>query len=130
MSGFLTLRTLRQNVYPDPHAFKPERFLLDGKLNPAVRNPEAAFGFGRRSVVFLCPSTPTIRGDIDIHNFRLCPGRHMALSSIWITVASIVATFNIAKAVDEQGKVIEPSYEYLSGLIRSVLTILTSLVVN
>jgi hypothetical protein len=54
----------------------------------------------------------------------------MALSSIWITVASIVATFNIAKAVDEQGKVIEPSYEYLSGLIRSVLTILTSLVVN
>jgi hypothetical protein len=54
----------------------------------------------------------------------------MALSSIWITVASIIATFNIAKAVDEHGKVIEPSYEYLSGLIRSVLTILTSLVAN
>ncbi|KAJ7279712.1 cytochrome P450 [Mycena rebaudengoi] len=88
-----------ENVYPDPHAFKPERFLLDGKLNPAVRNPEAAFGFGR----------------------RLCPGRHMALSSIWITVASILATFDIFKAVDEEGRVIEPSYEYLSGIISTPL---------
>ncbi|KAJ7209147.1 cytochrome P450 [Mycena pura] len=87
------------NVYPEPHAFKPERFLLDGKLNPAVKNPEVAFGFGR----------------------RMCPGRHMALSSIWITVASILATFDITKAVDEEGKVIEPSYEYLSGLISTPL---------
>jgi cytochrome P450 len=36
-------------MYPDPYAFKPERFLLDGKLNPAVKDPDcAAFGFGRR----------------------------------------------------------------------------------
>ncbi|KAJ7871939.1 cytochrome P450 [Mycena leptocephala] len=88
-----------ERVYPDPHAFKPERFLLDGKLNPAVRDPEAAFGFGR----------------------RLCPGRHMALSSIWITVVSILATFDITKAVDENGNVIEPSYDYLSGLISTPL---------
>ncbi|KAJ7639928.1 cytochrome P450 [Mycena rosella] len=74
-------------VYPDPHTFKPERFLLDGRLNPAVRNPESAFGFGR----------------------RLCPGRHMAISSIWITVASLLATFDIRKAVDEDGRTIEPS---------------------
>ncbi|KAJ6565505.1 cytochrome P450 [Mycena vulgaris] len=88
-----------ENVYPDPHAFKPERFLLDGKLNPAVRNPEAAFGFGRRQ----------------------CPGRHLALSSIWITVASILAAFDISKAVDEDGRVIEPSHEYLSGIITTPL---------
>ncbi|KAJ6532138.1 hypothetical protein DFH09DRAFT_871979, partial [Mycena vulgaris] len=56
-----------------PHTFKPERFLLDGKLNPAVRNPEIAFGFGRRR----------------------CPRRSMALSSIWITAASVLATFDI-----------------------------------
>ncbi|KAF7368863.1 Cytochrome P450 [Mycena venus] len=82
-------------MYPDPYAFKPERFLLNGKPNPAVKTPEAAFGFGR----------------------RVCPGRHMALSSIWITVASILATFNITKAVDEEGNILEPSHGYISGLI-------------
>ncbi|KAJ6568897.1 cytochrome P450 [Mycena capillaripes] len=88
-----------ERVYPDPHKFKPERFLLDGKLNPAVKDPDAAFGFGRRR----------------------CAGRHMALSSIWITVVSILATFDITKAVDEHGNVVEPSYEYLSGIISTPL---------
>ncbi|KAJ7080673.1 cytochrome P450, partial [Mycena epipterygia] len=82
-------------MYPDPYAFKPERFLVDGKLNPAAKYPDSAFG--------------------------LCPGRHMATSSIWITVASILATFNIGKAVDDEGHVIEPSYEYVSGVISTPL---------
>ncbi|KAJ7247278.1 cytochrome P450 [Mycena rebaudengoi] len=84
-----------ETMYPDPYSFKPERFLLDGKPNPEVKSPDAAFGFGR----------------------RICPGRHMAMSSMWITIASILSTFNITKAVGDDGKEIEPSYECFSGLI-------------
>ncbi|KAJ7018180.1 cytochrome P450 [Mycena alexandri] len=86
-------------MYPEPYAFKPERFLLNGQINPAVKNPDVAFGFGR----------------------RLCPGRHLALSAIWINIASILATFNISKAVDEEGNIIEPTYEVVSGVISSPL---------
>ncbi|KAJ7912219.1 cytochrome P450 [Mycena leptocephala] len=82
-------------MYPDPLTFKPERFLLNGKPNPDVRDPQAAFGFGR----------------------RICPGRHMAMSSVWITVASTLATFDITKAVGLDGQTIEPTYEYLSELV-------------
>ncbi|KAJ7125759.1 cytochrome P450 [Mycena crocata] len=82
-------------TYPDPYAFAPDRFLLNGKLNPAIRSLEAAFGFGR----------------------RVCPGRHMATSSVWITVASILATFNITKAIGAEGKEIELSYEYVPGMV-------------
>ncbi|KAJ7445000.1 cytochrome P450 [Mycena galericulata] len=87
-----------ETMYPDPYAFKPERFLLNGKPNPAVRDPQAAFGFGR----------------------RICPGRHMAASSIWIAVVSILAVFDINKAIGEDGQAIEPSYEYQHGVISSV----------
>ncbi|KAJ7439299.1 cytochrome P450 [Mycena latifolia] len=59
-------------------------------------DPEmAAFGFGR----------------------RICPGRHLAMSSLWITIASILATMDIQKARDAHGKKIEPSYEYFLGLV-------------
>ncbi|KAJ7109594.1 cytochrome P450 [Mycena crocata] len=88
-----------ETTYPEPFAFKPERFLLDGQLNPAVRDPLATFGYGR----------------------RLCPGRHMVDSSLWITIVNILAAFDIRKAVDEAGNVIEPSYEYLSGSISAPL---------
>ncbi|KAJ7251438.1 cytochrome P450 [Mycena rebaudengoi] len=82
-------------AYPDPHKFNPDRFLLNGRLNPAVRDPSLVFGFGR----------------------RVCPGRHMAQSTLWITVASLLAVFNITKAIGEDGQILEPSYEYHSALV-------------
>ncbi|KAJ7153311.1 cytochrome P450 [Mycena filopes] len=86
-------------VYPNPYVFNPERFLLDGKPNPQVPDPEAAFGFGRRH----------------------CPGRHMAHASLWIAIASVLASFDITKALDEDGGEIEPSYEFDSGFINAPL---------
>ncbi|KAF7980001.1 hypothetical protein HWV62_40098 [Athelia sp. TMB] len=86
-----------ESVYPDAGNFNPDRYLTqEGKLDTSVRDPEAAFGYGR----------------------RICPGRHMAQESIWLTAGSILACFNIEKSVDIHGNVIEPSGKYLSGLIR------------
>ena len=41
-----------QALYPDPHAFNPDRFLTeDGKIDPSVLDPEQrVFGSGRRLV--------------------------------------------------------------------------------
>ena len=36
-----------ENMYPEPHVFKPERFLKNGKLNADIVDPDVAFGFGR-----------------------------------------------------------------------------------
>ncbi|KAJ6580662.1 cytochrome P450 [Mycena capillaripes] len=89
-----------EEAYPDPQTFNPERFLLDGKLNPAIRDPEtASFGFGRRS----------------------CSGRHIASASLWITITSILSIFNINELVDEEGNIVEPSHAYFPGLVSTPL---------
>jgi len=81
---------------PKPNEFIPERWLnKDGKINTAIREPSNAFGYGRRS----------------------CPGRDVAQGSVWICIASILATFNISKSVDEKGVTLEPSGEYTSGML-------------
>ncbi|KAJ7584750.1 cytochrome P450 [Mycena floridula] len=81
--------------YPDPYSFRPERFIKDGKLDPEVKDP-ALYLFG--------------------HGRRICPGRHMAYSSVWIAIASLLSVFEISKATDGDGNPVEPSYEYVSSL--------------
>ena len=47
--------------YPEPHEFKPERFLKDGKLDSSVRDPmDIAFGFGRRYALFYFSPCQTV----------------------------------------------------------------------
>ncbi|KAJ7924303.1 cytochrome P450 [Mycena leptocephala] len=74
--------------------------LNDEALYPAPSrdgiNPDPAFAFG--------------------YGRRACPGQFMAIDSLWITIASLLAAFDITKAMGEDGKEIEPSGEYLSGL--------------
>ncbi|KAL0953580.1 hypothetical protein HGRIS_004795 [Hohenbuehelia grisea] len=84
-----------ETKYPQPSVFRPERFLTtDGQLEASGRI--FAFGFGR----------------------RICAGRAMADATIWLTIASMLAVFNITKAKDQAGKEIPiPEYDYTDGLI-------------
>ncbi|KAJ7713060.1 cytochrome P450 [Mycena metata] len=86
-----------ESIYgPNTDEFIPERWLTKERIiNTAMRDCSAAFGFGR----------------------RICPGRDMAQWSLWITAASILATFTISKSMDEKGIPIEPSGEFTSGLL-------------
>ncbi|KAJ7825078.1 cytochrome P450 [Mycena leptocephala] len=80
-----------------PERFRPERFLTpEGTLSPNVPDTDAAFGFGR----------------------RICPGRVMARNTLWITIASILATFDITDPVDAAGKPLtaEDNLEYTTSL--------------
>ncbi|KAJ8092634.1 hypothetical protein PM082_006961 [Marasmius tenuissimus] len=80
---------------PDTYEFIPERFLTEeGLINPRVPEPLAGFGFGR----------------------RICPGRHFAISSTFVVIASVLQSFRISKALDEDGREIEPTGEFLSTL--------------
>ncbi|KAK7678470.1 hypothetical protein QCA50_018530 [Cerrena zonata] len=82
--------------YPEPEVFKPERFIKDGKINPAVRDPfTLAFGFGR----------------------RICPGRYFSNDTLFMTMASILHTFNIHPILGEDGKKFDPETELITGLI-------------
>jgi hypothetical protein len=86
--------------YPEPREFKPERFLRNGELDKSVRDPmDIAFGFGR----------------------RICPGRHLAHSTIKFVAASVLSTFDLVKKVDASGREIEPNKEYKSAAIRQPL---------
>ncbi|KAI0069315.1 cytochrome P450 [Artomyces pyxidatus] len=83
------------SAYPDPEAFRPERFLTeDGKVkdDPTL---SAAFGFGK----------------------RICPGRHLVDMTLYIVVSSVLSTFTVGKAKDAQGKEIPVDCAYTGALV-------------
>ena len=68
-------------TYPNPEEFKPERFLNeDGSVrdDPAL---SLAFGVGK----------------------RICPGRHLVDSTVFIVTSSVLSVFNVTKAKDKNG---------------------------
>lgn len=71
-------------MFPDPEAFRPERF-----LNTADRRLlafELPFGFGR----------------------RICPGMHLARNSLFINMARVLWAFDIAPCRDASGRPVLP----------------------
>ncbi|KAF5321389.1 hypothetical protein D9619_000271 [Psilocybe cf. subviscida] len=71
-------------MFPDPEAFKPERFI--DTTSPRLKNFDLPFGFGRRS----------------------CPGIHLARNSLFINIARLLWGFQIKPALDEKGNEIIP----------------------
>ncbi|KAF8752973.1 cytochrome P450 [Rhizoctonia solani] len=79
-------------IYPDPCVFKPERYLGN---EPAPDPATYGFGFGR----------------------RVCPGRHIALQSLWLVISNILANFEISRFRTPDGEEVTPGEEYTSGIL-------------
>ncbi|KZS88719.1 cytochrome P450, partial [Sistotremastrum niveocremeum HHB9708] len=82
-----------EQIYPDPWKFQPERYITDSNSTPQMELREWVFGFGR----------------------RICPGQYFAEASLFISVASVLAMFDISKPVDSDGKDIVPDGLYGGG---------------
>ncbi|KAI0325904.1 cytochrome P450 [Cubamyces sp. BRFM 1775] len=86
-------------LYPDPDAFLPDRFIKDGKFNHDVFDPaNIAFSSGR----------------------RVCPGKHFAEDSLFINIASVLHVFDIMPAVDESGSPIPVEHKVTTGMVSTV----------
>ncbi|KAF7365086.1 O-methylsterigmatocystin oxidoreductase [Mycena venus] len=48
---------------------------------------------------------------------RICAGRHLADTTVWATIVSVLSTFNITKAKDAVGNEIDIDPEYPDTLI-------------
>ncbi|OGM40602.1 cytochrome P450 monooxygenase [Aspergillus bombycis] len=82
------------STYPDPHAFKPERFLSYEGHDPEANPYYFVFGFGR----------------------RVCPGRTLADANLYISIAQSVAAFAITKPT-QNGKEVNLRAEYQASAI-------------
>ncbi|KAJ3571117.1 hypothetical protein NP233_g3953 [Leucocoprinus birnbaumii] len=83
-------------IYKDPFNYSPERFLKDGKIDPAVRDPTVAFfGFGR----------------------RICPGRFLSQDSMFILISSLLSVFDIKPGLDNEGKEVKINPQMTNGLM-------------
>jgi len=86
-----------ETMYKNPETFFPERF--EGDAGKELLDPRSfIFGFGRRR----------------------CVGLHFADASLYIAFAYILATFNITKVRDENGREIEPDVKFNSGMLNHV----------
>lgn len=52
----------------------------------------------------------------DSRFIRICPGKHIAFSNIWISIASVLSVFDIEKTKDGKGRVLEPTLDVVPGL--------------
>ncbi|KAH9893508.1 CyP450 monooxygenase [Cubamyces lactineus] len=86
-------------LWPDPDAFLPDRFMKDGKFNHDVFDPaNIVFSAGR----------------------RVCPGKHFAEDSLFINIASVLHVYDIMPAMDEHGLPMPVEHKMITGLVVGV----------
>ncbi len=104
-------------TYEDPFAFRPERFIKDGKLDPTVQDPtDYMFGFGRRHAHLSSIYCSTMMTSAN----RICPGRYLAIPSLFINIASLLHVFDFSLPLDDSGQPVSAKYEEGHGLVRYV----------
>ncbi|RDB30081.1 hypothetical protein Hypma_013902 [Hypsizygus marmoreus] len=89
-----------ERIYANPSVFNPDRYLekdIDAETQKRRDPRNYVFGFGRRR----------------------CPGANLVESSIWLLIASMVATLDISKKVDEFGNVREPVVDFNNPIFRT-----------
>ncbi|KAG6845122.1 hypothetical protein H0H87_000549 [Tephrocybe sp. NHM501043] len=86
--------TWDESVYSEPTRFNPDRYLPKEQGGLGEPFPVTSFGFGR----------------------RVCPGKYLADASLWIAMASLLATCNVTKVIGEDGKEIIPEVVFISGI--------------
>jgi cytochrome P450 len=68
-------------LYPEPEAFKPDRFLNEDGTFRDDPTLSLAFGAGR----------------------RICPGRHFVDAELFVVTASVLSVFKVTRAKDKNG---------------------------
>ena len=71
---------LNEHDFPEPHEFKPERFIQQRDY-PGIFG-HSAFGWGR----------------------RICPGMHLGLASVSINIARILWAFDVRPVKNKEGR--------------------------
>lgn len=83
-----------ERYYKSPDDFAPERYLPVAEGGRGEPLPDGPFGFGR----------------------RVCPGQYLALSGVYILIATMLATMDLKCPVDEEGNEVKPRVAFTNGL--------------
>jgi hypothetical protein len=86
-------------THQKPFDFSPDRFLASEGHEAEPDPYNVSFGYGRRT----------------------CPGRFVANTAIFLTVAQCLTAFNIRKATGKDGREIEPELGATTELVSYVL---------
>lgn len=111
-----------ERYYPDPDKFDPSRYSRskESGLNEDDYNPlNVVFGFGRRWALAWLIMTRSIAFWPSI---RICPGKHFAEQGLWLTLACILAAFDVIPPLDGDGREYLPEIAFKCGLSRWVLS--------